>query len=186
MNPTYTEAVNMKTGTPNFFPIGNVLRFMDYYKQMLEMGMDSADNVHVFSVSDKGHAGTYRLEADHLSQEPGFYVWMDNQPVLNQINLKTPKMSAEDLFYSLIEMKKLNQGLKPWEQVSKPLAEVRGEEGVVRLYNSGVIALVTQYGGHLADDLVSTGKTDQLEPLMKLILGLVSGPEDNHVKFYKL
>lgn len=176
----------MKTGTPNFFPIFNFPQFLEYSKQLTDMGMEYVDGIQVFSVSDKGHAGTYRMEVGSIMSQDGFYVFLDRQPLLNSHEGKTGPGSLEELMGKLVGMKKLNQGLKDWEQVTRVLAEVRSEDGTVRLHDSGVISVAAERIGHLTDDMNAEGKVTQLEKMMKTILSEASGRLSFDVKFYKL
>lgn len=176
----------MKTGTPNFFPIFNFPLFLEYSKQLSDMGMEYVDGTQVISVSDKGHAGAYRMEVGSIMSQDGFYVFLDRQPVLNSLEGKTGPTSIEELMAKLVGMKKLNQNLQPWEQVTKVLAEVKSDGGTVRLHDSGVISVAAERIGHLSDDMNAEGKTDQLEKMMKAILAEASGRLSFDVKFYKL
>ena len=176
----------MKTGTPNFFPIFNFPLFLEYSKQLTDMGMEYVDGTQVFSVSDKGHAGAYRMEVGSIMSQDGFYVFLDRQPVLNSLEGKTNPTSIEELMAKLVGMKKLNQDLKPWEQVTRVLAEVRNSDGTVRLHDSGVISVTAERIGHLADDMNAEGKVTQIEKIMKAILSEASGRLSFDVKFYKL
>lgn len=176
----------MKTGTPNFFPIFNFPQFLEYSKQLTDMGMEYVDGIYLFSVSDKGHAGTYRMEVSSIMSQDGFYVFLDRQPLLNPHVEKNGPSSIEDLLAKLVGMKKLNQGLKEWEQVTKVLAEVRSDHGTVRLHNGGVISVAAERIGHLTDDMNAEGKVAQVEKMMKAILSEVSGRLSFDVKFYRL
>ncbi len=164
----------MKTGTPNFFPTRNGTQQLALYRQLLEMGMHVSDNVHTFSVSAEGHAGTWRLEAGRVMNRDGFYVFLDGAPVSNIPGPGVNLEYVEDLMTKLIDMKNLNRDLKEWEQVSHLVTSVDNGFAEVRLYNSGVIIVVSEMGAHMADSLAGNAAADDVEGTLKAILGHVT------------
>lgn len=164
----------MKTGTPNFFPTHNGTQQLGLYRQLLAMGMHVSDNVHAFSVSAEGHAGTWRLEAGRVMNRDGFYVFLDGAPVLNDLGRTRSGDHAEDLMAKLIGMKNLNRDLKEWEQVSHLAAVVDDGVGQARLYNSGVIVVVSEAGAHMAGDLAAGGDVSPVSDTLITMLGVIS------------
>lgn len=164
----------MKTGTPNFFPVRNGTRMLSLYRQLLDMGMHVSDNVHTFSVSHEGHAGTYRLEADRLMNRDGFYVFKDGAPVLNGEERGYPSNHAEDLMIELINLKNVNRDLKEWEQATRLMTRVDNGFAEARLYDSGAIILSGEFGAHMADSLTGNAAPDDVEAVLNALLDLVT------------
>lgn len=164
----------MKTGTPNFFPTRNGTQMLSLYRQLLDMGMHVSDNVHTFSVSKEGHAGTWRMEAGRVMNRDGFYVFLDGAPVLNSQERNHSSEHVEDVFEKLIDMKNINRDLKEWEQVSHLVVKVENGFAEARLYNSGVIIVVSEMGAHMADSLAGDAAPDDVEGTLQNILGHVT------------
>lgn len=128
----------------NFYPITDPFVFYDLHKQLEALGMTETDGIRLFNVDEPGMAGAYRLEANGLFDRAGFYIFLDRKPLDMVIAGKGDVECAEDVMRQMVSMYKLNRGLKEYERVRTPLAEISDGHGDVRLYDSGIVVLSTR------------------------------------------
>jgi hypothetical protein len=126
----------------NFYQIRDVLIVIDLLAEMTKLGMHQADNIRIFNVDQNGRVGNYRFEGDVLNSRPGFYVFCDGVPVNHEHSeMKSVRLAADDILSNIIEMYRINRGLKEYERIIKPIAEVNDGFGSARLFASGVVVL---------------------------------------------